>query len=504
MNDTQSTIAELERILRKAGVGSSARGWQGIAIHRKSRHFGFRHLLLFLLLLLLLCVACDLLISTRTATDPANPPTALHDVPWYGQVDPRIGIEEAFRAPARAATVPIGWERIPFFWSEVQKDGPGTWNAFAMDHDRAIDRELRAGQQIVGLLISTPLWAAAQPSLRTISPPKGLYLPYDSPDNYWGQFVRQIVKRYEGRITDWIIWNEVNIGSGQWRTWGGSSADYAQLLKVAYLAAKSVSPHARIVLAGDPYWYDHGAFFTKLLRTLHSDPAAAAHGYYFDAANLHLYSRPADTPEVVRWYRATMASVGITRPIWIAETNVVPYNDTVRPYPFGNFRATTDQQTSYVIQELALSLAVGVQRIEINRMIDGTDFQAGGEPFGLVRNDTTVRPAFLAYRTAATLFSGTSGGAFTVDSTTGVYTVRLRRPHATVTVLWDQRPAAASIQVAVNARTQIYDRFGQRLAPVVRHGSATITLAGSTGNTNAADPNDYVIGGTPVIVVQLS
>ncbi len=213
--------------------------------------------------------------------------------------------------------------------------------------------------------------------------------------------------RYAGRIDDWIIWNEVNIPSGRFHTWSGSVADYARMVQVAYLAARAANPRARVILAGDPYWYDHGALFKKLLTLLTADHANHA---YFDVVNLHLYSRPRDMATIVTWYDATLARFGLRKPIWIAETNAIPYDDPARRLPRGHFYATLDDQASFMIQAFAIDLAVGVRRIEVNRMVDGSDFIAGGEPFGLVRNDGSVRPAFFAYRTVVDLFSGVTSG----------------------------------------------------------------------------------------------
>jgi hypothetical protein len=458
------------------------------------------------LLFLLFCLAAEagllLYTSTGVARDPFNAPNALSKLPWYGTVDPRLGIEEAFRASQQAATVPVGWERIPFFWSAIQQAGPNAWNDFAMNHDTQINQEIQRGRQIVGLLINTPDWAATQPSQHGASVPKGLYLPYNDPENYWGHFVGLVARRYAGRINDWIIWNEVNIPNGRWKTWDGTQADYAQLVKVAYLAARAANPQAQIILAGDPYWYDHGALFQNLLRILSSDPQAAANDDYFDAANLHLYSSPLEMISIVQWYRAAMARAGISKPIWISEMNVVPYNDTVRPYPEGNLRATTDEQACYIVQAFALDLALGVGRVEVNRMIDGTDFQAGGEPLGLVRNDGTVRPAFYAYRTAATIFGGVTGGSISANTVTGVYTVTLRRPGAIIMVLWDQKPLATTVTLPVRADTLFYDKFGEIAAVPVHADLARLHLEGATANINNADPTTYVIGGTPIIVVQ--
>ena len=393
---------------------------------------------------------------------------------------------------------------MPFWWQEIQKTGPDSWDPFATDHDRIIDQELSKGRQIVGLLINTPDWAAVDPALHGASPPKGLYLPYNSPRNYWGHFVGLIAKKYAGRIDDWIIWNEVNIPSGHWKTWGGSAADYAQLVKVAYLAAKAANPGARIILAGDPYWYDHGSFFSGLLHTLASDPMARANHDYFDAANLHLYSRPSDIATVVSWYRSAMRKAGIDKPIWISEMNAIPYDDTVRPYSRGGFRTSLDDQASYIVQAFALALAEGVQRIEVNRLVDGSDFTSGGEPFGLVRNDGSARPAFYAYRTAAMLFAGTTSGAVSFGTADGVCTVLLRRPGVQVRVLWNQRPAAITIKLPVSRGTEAYDKFGERAPLRTGGGIATLRLAGASGNTDSANAKDYVIGGNPVILVSPS
>lgn len=453
-----------------------------------------RHLrrrLIWLALCALLAILGQYWVFLAPVGDPAGPPATASD--------PRFGVVEAFAAPREASTLGVGWERIGFWWKELQKSGPDSWNPFATGHDVTINAELAAGRHLAGLLINTPDWAAAIPAAHGASPPRGLYLPYDDPRNYWGHFVHLIAARYAGRIDDWIIWNEVNIPSGKWHTWSGSVADYAQLVKVAYLAARAANPHARIILAGDPYWYDHGAFFTQLLKDLTTD---SAYGGYFDVANLHLYSRPSEMVTVVAWYRRTLARFGLRKPIWISETNAVPYNDAARPLPRGNFYASLDDQASFIVQALAIDLAIGIQRIEVNRMIDGTDVAAGGEPFGLVRNDGTVRPAFYAYRTVVDLFSGVTGGAVDLKTTRGVGRVDLRRPDAAITVIWDQRPAATTATVAALGPTAVYDKFGQRRTLRADHGVFTVALKGATGNTNGANPRDYVIGGSPLIVVQ--
>ena len=418
-------------------------------------------------------------------------------------LDHRFGVVEAWRQPSDAVDLNVGWERLTMWWKSFQPNGPSDWNSFATNHDSQINSEVASGRQLVGELINTPDWAAADPSKHGNSVPKGLYLPYNDPSNYWGHFVGIIAKHYAGRIDQWILWNEVNIPSGKYATWGGSVADYAQLVKVAYLAAHAVNPNAQIVLYGDPYWYDHGAFFRQLLSILATEPNAAANHDYFDAVNLHLYNRPSDYITVIGLYRLWLAERGLDKPIWIGETNAVPYNDPVRTYPKSGFFTTLDDQASYIIDAFALALALNVQRLEVNRMIDGTDFVQGGEPFGLLRNDMSKRPEYAAYRLVTSLFSDVSGGVIRSDAQSGVYEVDLQKPGATLVVVWNQKPQPISVAIpALSARATVYDKFGASHSVAAHSGQYQFNLGPATDNSNPANTNDYVVGGDPVILVE--
>ena len=102
-----------------------------------------------------------------------------------------------------------------------------------------VDGERAQGRDVVGLLVNTPDWAAADPGRGGASVPRNLNLPHDHPENYWGRFVRQVVELYRGKIDKWVIWNEPDITpdapNAAYFIWAGSPADYYQLLKVAYL-----------------------------------------------------------------------------------------------------------------------------------------------------------------------------------------------------------------------------------------------------------------------------
>jgi len=126
--------------------------------------------------------------------------------------DGHLGAVEAFRTDQTSLAYDAGvrWERLTFWWNGLQS-GPGQpLNPFYLPTSY-IDQERSHGVQVVGVLVNTPDWAAADPSQGGKSPPKNLNLPYNDPNNYWGQFVRQVVKMYAGYVDTWIIWNEPDI-----------------------------------------------------------------------------------------------------------------------------------------------------------------------------------------------------------------------------------------------------------------------------------------------------
>ena len=62
-----------------------------------------------------------------------------------------------------------------------------------------------------------------------------------------------------------------------------------------------------------------------------------------------------------------------------------------------------EQQSSFVLQAMALGLTAGYERMAIHSL---TDRDTSDELWGLVRNDGTLRPAFVAYQTAARYLGG--------------------------------------------------------------------------------------------------
>ncbi|HEU5318562.1 MAG TPA: hypothetical protein VFX49_20785 [Chloroflexota bacterium] len=450
--------------------------------------------------------------ATAPAPAPASP--AVTFAPLAG-TDGRLGAVEAFRAGQTSLPYDAGvrWERMTFWWRGLQS-GPGQpLNPFYLPYSY-IDDERARGVEVVGLLVNTPDWAAQDPSRGGTSVPKNLYLPYNHPDNYWGQFVRQVVRHYQGRIDTWIVWNEPDITpdspNAAYYIWSGTPADYYQLLKVAYLAAKEVNPNARVSTAATTYWTDihmvREQWFNRFLDQVAADPTAPANGYYFDLAALNLYTNPENLYTVPSLYRQLMRERGFEKPIWITETNVIPWDDPVNAGTAlgspAQRRATLAEQADYLLQGIAMGLASGVEKIEVYRMKDGDGDVVNGE--ALLRQDFSARPAYHAFRVAAQYFSHYDTARLFAPG--DLRQIVFDSPGRRVTVLWNAAPTPISVLLPVSG-----DGNALRVAPSGESypigadpaaGAFWVDLPGATMHTDLDDPNVYLIGGTPVVLVE--
>ncbi len=438
--------------------------------------------------------------------------------------DPFFGIVQAFNDPERAVAAGVTWERMLVWWSHFQPDGPDMWDEQAWLPRETFEAQRAHGIKPVGIVIHTPPWAARNDGDPAVSPPHNLELPFDDPENYWGQFMARLAGDYAGIVDTWIVWNEPEF------CWTGTMVEYAQLQRVAYRAIKAANPEATVILTGTTYWQDHEAgrtlFLQRLLDQLARDPEAEEYGYYFDAVAVHQYGNPLNSYTVPILYQRILASYGLDKPLWFPESNVVPYDDPLKPLMRGGLRATMDEQASYIIQSAALARAADVQRYAVYKLRD--EEPENDQYYGLVRNDGTPRPAYTAYQVAVRELSHAqdaqyfwSGSAMppTEDEITALLAsssrraqfvwpgalngVRMRRGNDRVTVLWNASAAPLEIGVASSAaKATLIDKYGEKTPLVRKDGAFHLTLAAADNNTDARDWDLILVGGDPVILVE--
>ncbi len=416
-----------------------------------------------------------------------------------GIPDRRFGVIGAYDAPEAATALGAGWTRVVFDWNQIQPDGPETWVEFPVP-DATLDAEVAAGREIVGLINTAPGWAHAQFGGKNV--PRGLELPVDDPGNIWAVFVRTLVQRHRGRIRHWIIWNEPDIWGTDFQSWGGSVEEFARLLEVAYHAAHAANPNAVLHLPAVTHWWDANygreLFMRRLLDTLSSHPEAAEHGYYFDAFTLHLYFNADTVYDLSQVYHNLLAEYGLSKPLWIVETNAPPSNDPAWPIQGPNFQITQEDQAAFMVQGLAMALAGGAQRVGVYKLKDAESDHVNPEPFGLVRMDGSRRPAFHGYQVATTYLAGfRSATLLQRDAAT---TVRVRRANGWTTATWARGPEDVTVQIPAQAGSaRLVDVHGNVRWITAQGSHYTLTLPGSPC-THPASP--CLIGGAPYLIVE--
>ena len=408
--------------------------------------------------------------------------------------DPRFGVIEAYHTPDLADSAGIGWERIIFYWSEIERKGPDDWNWFHAPLQR-IDREIEGGREVVALLAHTPAWATDGAVGAGI--PRGLYLPVDDPGNLWANFVREVVSAYRGRITHWIIWNEPDIPIDVYGAlWAGTTADYYQLVKVAYLAAHEVAPEAQIHLGGLTYWHNPD-YLREFLAVASTDPTAVENGYYFDVVSVHVYFKPETTIQIVGSIRDALAEYGLDKPIWINETNAPPYDDPAHRWDNPVFRVTQDMQASFLLQEFALALSLNVERIAVYKWVDDPPPPPGYEPYGLIREDGTTRPAYDAFRVITRYYAGTQDTLR--EERSEMQTVVLAQGERTTRVVWARGPYPVVVLLpALSGSGRLVDPTGAEwiIRPLAGHYWLYLQEA------PCQPDEECLMGGPPLVLVE--
>jgi hypothetical protein len=448
-------------------------------------------------------------------------------------LDTRLGVAEGFRNPGVMADIHAGWERLILPWDQIQPSGPGDFSHLGITiSDSQLQNELNRGEHIVGLFEFTPGWAAANPDAGKRSPPQNLDLAFDDPNNYWGRFVSETVKHYAGKIDDWVLWNEPEFhpgdpGAGGSFTWLGSDEQFAQLMKVGYLAIKKANPNAHVSFPGTSYWVDVASnrpqFYDRLLAALAQDPDAAANNYYHDVVSLNLYRAPDDIYRVHSIIKTIQKQHGIDKPIWLTETNAMPSNDQAISCPHGDtpIQTTMDQQAAYAVQAFAMAAAAGYQRFEFYQMVD-QDPCSEPAVWGVTRDDGSRRPVSDALRTAITQFAGYTSvhfvpliretedwSAWPGDQSSlmpnwQVYQVAFDKPgNQRVTVLWNGDGSALRARVRkTGSRASVMDRMGTTQPVQDAQGWWVLDLPGASAHYPDDPAGYHFIGGEPVLLVE--
>jgi hypothetical protein len=468
----------------------------------------FRHLQTFALVAILVSLGATS-VEPAAGADPGR-----FGLVW---VHPPAGVASADRI-GKATDLGAKWDRFPFYWNEVQPSGDDQWEYRV--YDARVAANQARGLTTQGILLGAPSWATQSGRIDYAK---------------WSEFVRQTVTRYRGTVRYWEVWNEPDLldGSGKGLFWSYGVSEYAALLRVTYQTIKTVDPSIVVLMGAIAFPYNNEGFLGQLLGEVAKDPAAKSSRFYFDVLPFHSYDRVARLYDLPHGYfgrpsyeglHAVLRRHGLVKPLWVNETGVPVYDYADGKKAPG--RATQDEQAAYAVQASAYALAAGVERVFFFQLYDdgaGAVDPATGRPaeyFGLVTNDGQARPAFAAYRNAVQLMDGArlvtrvnSGRSVTNDELKGVEVITFYgTSRGKVTIAWnaDGGQAARLRLRPSSGSATVIDKLGVSKGTIApTDGAYLLSLPAATNNNNfdcftvhGCDPDDYIIGGNPVILVE--
>jgi hypothetical protein len=420
-------------------------------------------------LLVVLLTAVALLAGTTRATPAADREAAAASTqPIYG-VNFISSAED--RAPGSGRTsasleqqyqnglaTGATWNRWPLYWFNVEQ-GPDSFNWSTQD--ATIQADLAHGLRLNAILLGTPPFYTTDPAgaasravrlpraggISLMAPeqatPVGLYEPVFSdgsdilgpgkginPANKWARFVALAVDRYRPGgvlaqingwapgvgVTHWEMWNEPDLLS----FWDASVADYARLLKVGYLAAKSTDPTSTVLFGALANNFAKLSYYRDVLDIFAQDEAAATNGFYHDILPTHSYFYAWQSFYHVFRARNTMGDFGLDKPIWLNETGVPAWNDYPGPTwdSASALRGTMTEQAAYTIQSTFYALTAGADAVFHFQLYDGcgnqpqgTDFPPHSGELCDANGDLIGRPGFPCAGDANGLYSNPTDAA---------------------------------------------------------------------------------------------
>jgi hypothetical protein len=423
-------------------------------------------------------------------TGAAAPEAAQPDLPAVAQ-NPRMGVNFANYpnnnpgSYAQARTAGAKYDRVTISMAATA----GGWGGY----DSLVSAATSQAIEVLGTLVQPTYPDACDTSISfgVWCVPKDLNLAWNQ--SSWGNWVYQAVNRYKANIHAWEIWNEPNL-----EFWAGSDAQYALLLKRSYQAIKAADPAATVVFGGI-YRGNNIGRTVGFWNAIVADSEAAANNYFFDVMGFHLYDGGHCSTFDELGYMKSMMPVALQgKPWWITESGIRVWDSTRDGY------ATPYQQASWLISNYTYALYKDVKRYYFWRTTDAGDT---AQPWGLMNDAGTLRPAYTAYQVAAQYLP--TSFAFNVryffESSPNQTANRITfygTPLGRVSVFWNVGPNPQTLTTfAVLNTGTLVAQDGSASTSTAVNGTRTFNL-GAAPSFNSWNPGDCLVSSPPLILIE--
>jgi hypothetical protein len=289
------------------------------------------------------------------------------------------------------------WVRFDIKWSDVQWEGPTSFNW--RKYDPLVDAARARGFTVLGNLAYSPTWARPAGTTDKFGPDT------DARRRAYAAFAEAAVRHFAGRVSHWELWNEPNVVM----FWAPkpSAAAYAALIRAAYGRMKAAAADS-YVLAGatspassDGTTVDEVAFLTAVY--------ASGGGGHFDGWSHHPYTvDPSFAHADNAWWqlagttpsiRSVLAANGDgAKQVWGTE-----FGPPTSGAPHAMSEARQAAQITEAYETWKGYVWAGPLFVYTQR--DKRPYGASGDSFnyyGMLRHDFTPKAAWSAYRAVAT------------------------------------------------------------------------------------------------------
>jgi hypothetical protein len=277
----------------------------------------------------------------------------------------------------RAKESGVKWIREDFQWGDIEKEkGKFSW-AFT---DSVVRIAEKNGISVYAIVAYWPSWTKEYTK-------EGI-------DDYI-TFLKELVRHYKNDIHQWEIWNEPNIFF-----WQGPEKMYAELLMKSYIAIKDVDSTAQVLgISTSGIDFD----FIQKMQELQAP---------FDVLTIHPYRSELIESEFISELKRASDMVvlpgGKKRPVWITEmgwTTYTPHNSWVQE----GFLATPLRDQAELIVRTYLSCIISGIDPKVfwyDLRNDGTDPHNFEDNIGIMYQDFSPKPAYIAYSTMTRTLKG--------------------------------------------------------------------------------------------------
>lgn len=339
-----------------------------------------------LLILLFFLGACHTAMFSKPSS-VESPFGVLVFLPWNDDWNNNMYTKDkAVRAMDLIHEAGLKWVRMDFSRTKIEPDTEGV---FEFGQSDWLTGKLRARNiSIVGILGYSPDWAASS-NAGWKSAPKDV--------ESFARYVYATVKRYQGKVDYWEIWNEPNLAS-YWEP-QDDMAGYLDLLKASYKAARAANPGCHILNGGLSIMNtgDVERFYEKGAKN------------YFDIFNVHLFVGATGVPDIgerlvktSQDIRGIMAKYGDgQKQLWVTEIGFhgVP-EDALVKNGILKYKPREGQQAALLTKAFSAAIKSGkIDKIFWAFFQDTQNhFSDGADYYGLIRGDFTRKPAYDAYK----------------------------------------------------------------------------------------------------------